>query len=120
MFNGTIWGRLFHLKVVYDCLGEEEILAAQEKAYELFRSAESARNESEYEVKQYCLDKNRNEIAESEIDNIFKYVIPKYIYVVRDGRVAIMCNYKFDPEHGIAVIFMDGRLEMIGMQDLVL
>lgn len=57
------------------------------------------------------------------INNIFKYVAPKYLYVARNNEkhvVAIMCNYKFDPENGIAVIFENEKFSKIGMQDIIL
>ena len=46
--------------------------------------------------------------------------MPESIFVKRDGRVAIMCRYKFDSEHGIAVVFKDNKFEQIGMQDIIL
>ena len=75
------------------------------------------------QVKQYCLKSNKADIGSDNIENIFKYVAPKYLYVARnkDSRiVAIMCNYKFDPENGIAVVFENEKLNKIGMQDIIL
>ena len=57
------------------------------------------------------------------VDNIFKYVMPKNIYVPRNLKkrvVAIMCNYKFDTEHGIAVVFENEQFKEIGAQDIAL
>ena len=45
------------------------------------------------------------------------------IYVVRarnDRSVAIMCDYRFDLEHGIAILFKNEKLEKVGTQDMVL
>ena len=50
------------------------------------------------------LENNRNDVGEDNIENIFKYVIPKYLYVKRNEDkhvVATMCNYKFDKENGM-------------------
>lgn len=57
-----------------------------------------------------------------EIDNIFKYIMPKSIFVPRTEQkeVAIICNYKYDMEHGIAIVFENERLKEIGMQDIIL
>lgn len=74
-------------------------------------------------VKQYCLRNNKADIGSDSINNIFKYVAPKYLYVARNNEkhvVAIMCNYKFDPENGIAVIFENEKFSKIGMQDIIL
>lgn len=49
--------------------------------------------------------------------------MPKSIYAPHDKnavKVAIMCNYKFDAEHGIAVIFENGKYKEIGAQDIIL
>ena len=57
------------------------------------------------------------------IENIFKYVVPKKVFVPhskKTSKVAIMCNYKFDMEHGIAVIFENGKFHGVDTQDAVL
>ena len=74
------------------------------------------------EVKKYCLSLNSEEI-EQPIENIFKYVAPKYLFVPRDNEkkiIAIMCNYRFDMDNGIAVVFEDGELSEIGSQNIIL
>ena len=66
------------------------------------------------------------EVLESQkeaFENIFKYVMPKSIFVPHTKKhriAAIMCNYKFDMEHGIAVVFENGKLKKVGTQDIVL
>ncbi len=118
-----IWGRNFELEVRYDCYTGEEILESQKKALSAFLGSEDAVDASLEEVKKYCLEQNGNDIGESVIENIFKYVMPKYIYVLRNTEkpaVAVMCNYKFDPEHGIAIVFEDGKIHQIGKQDMIL
>lgn len=47
-------------------------------------------------------------------------VMPESIYVKRDGRVALICRYKFDAEHGMAVVFNGGKLEEVGSQDIIM
>lgn len=120
MFNGAIWKRSFELPVIYDCFDDEEVLPEQKEAYQVFCNSKSAIDRSVCEVEKYCLSHNKDEIEEETIGNIFKYVIPESIFVKRDGRVAIMCRYKFDLEHGIAIVFKEGQFEQIGAQDIVL
>ena len=72
------------------------------------------------EVKKYCLAKDGDVIEGKKIDNIFKYVVPEKIFVKRDGRVALMCRYKFDMEQGIAVVFEEGKKVEVGSQDIIL
>ena len=48
--------------------------------------------------------------------------MPKSIYVPRAEKkiVAIICNYKFDIENGIAIVFENGTLKKIGPQEIIL
>jgi len=117
-----IWGRKFALSVQYDCYEGEDILPIQEEAFDCFKKESDIILASDQEMKKYCLEKNKAEIGEN-IDNIFKYVMPASIFVKRTREkhiVALMCNYKFDMEHGLAIVFEDEKLSQIGSQDIVL
>lgn len=120
MLNVNIWGRKIDLEVVYDCYAGEEVLPVQKDSLELFISKNMAGNDSKNAVENYCLENNQAEIGADKIENIFKYVMPESLFVKRDGRIVIMCNYKFDPEHGIAVVFEDGIVTAVGHQDIIL
>ena len=120
MLRMNIWQRDYELKLVYDVYPGESVSSVQEEALTRFVNNKKVIEESQNEVEKYCLTENHDEIGLDSFDNIFKYVIPEYIFVKRDGRVAIMCKYKFDKEHGLAVVFKDGKLEKIGKQDIVL
>ena len=118
----VIWGRRFELSIQYDCYGDEDILPAQEEAYALFRSEADRILFSDQDIKRYCLEKNKEEIGKN-IDNIFKYVMPVSIFVKREKEkhvVALLCDYKFDMEHGIAIVFENEKLNQIGIQDIIL
>lgn len=119
----SIWGREFEMEVMYDCYVGEEVLDSQKEALAHFLKAKDGIEASLEEVKKYCLEQNGAEIGDGTITNIFKFVAPKYLYVARTvGKhiVAVMCNYKFDQENGIAVVFEDGKMNRIGRQDIVL
>lgn len=121
--NMQIWGRDFELDVKYDCYSGEEILDSQKSALEAFLELKDRIQASLKPVKDYCLEHYRKEIGADVIDNIFKYVVPKYLYVIREEDkhvVAIMCNDRFEPEHGLAVVFEDEEFRKIGGQDMVL
>lgn len=120
MLNIKIWNRDFDLKVLYDCYAGEEVLDEQKDALKEFSSNKKMIEASKSNVEKYCLSQNKDEIGADEIDNIFKFVMPESIFVKRDCRIAIMCRYKFDAEHGIAVIFKDGKLIDIGSQDTII
>lgn len=118
-----IWGREFEIEIKYDCYAGEEVLENQKDALKAFLKSKENIEESLEMVKNYCLAQNKKDIGEKEISNIFKYVIPKYLYVVRnidEHIIAIMCNYKFDQENGIAVVFENEKCQKIGKQDVIL
>ena len=120
MYKTLIWGRDFELKVVYDCYAGEEILPLQKNTFEEFSNNAELLSSSLSDVKKYCIEENQDDIGSDQIENIFKYVMPESIYVKRDGRVALICRYKFDAEHGIAVVFNGGKLEEVGSQDIIM
>lgn len=114
-----IWGRDFNLEVIFDVYNDEEILDSQKKALEAFWEADPAISSSCEALKKYCIEKDGDLIRDS-IDNIFKYVIPVSLLVQRDEEkrsVALLCNYRFDEEHGLALFFENEELEHIGLQD---
>lgn len=118
-----IWGREFEMEIKYDCYTGEEVLENQKEAINAFVKSEEGIAESLEKVKNYCLAQNKEDIGESEISNIFKYVMPKYLYVIRNMDkhiVSVMCNYKFDQENGIAVVFENEKFYKIGKQDIIL
>ena len=116
-----IWGREFHLDLIYKTYSGEEPLSCQIEAVEEFTP--SVIDEVKEEVEKYIIKYNSKEIGRESVDNIFKYVMPKSIYVPQvTGHkiVAIMCYYKLDMEHGLAIVFEDNKLKDIGEEDIVL
>ena len=120
MLSIKIWNRDFDLKVLYDCYAGEEILDEQKDALKKFSSDKKAIESSKADVEKYCLDQNKDDIGDGGVDNIFKYVMPESIFVKRDCRVALLCRYKFDEEHGLALIYKNGKLIDVGSQDIIL
>lgn len=120
--KARIWGRDFELRIVYQNFPGEDVTLAQEKST-------ASIDETDYcsaldMVKQYIKKWNADELREdTDISNIFRYVIPKSFLIPRKddkATFAVMCNYKFDMEHGIAVLFENGKCKEVGPQDLVL
>ena len=119
----NVWGRLFSLDVIYDCYPGEEVLDCQKDAADRIINASESINAAKPKVEEYILHHNKAEVAEDSIDNIFRYIIPKSLFVTRDEKnrtVAIMCNYKFDIEHGLAIVFINEKLTKIGPEDIIL
>ena len=118
----TIWGRKLQLKVIYDCFEDEEIAPSQEKALSSFLGDCPEVELSLASLKNYCEKYSAGKIKADDIDNVYKYVVPRSIFVMRKpkGAVALLCDFKFDIEHGIAIVFKDGRLESITTQNAVM
>ena len=117
-----IWGRTFDLEVEYDCNDNEKIPQNQIDAVEKILNAPAVMQAKEA-VEKYCLMQNSEEIGAEHIDNIFKYVMPLYLFAVRSDEkrvVAIMCRYRFDLENGIAIVFENEKLKQVGSQDIIL
>ncbi len=119
--NLNIWGRDFELNIVFQNFPGEEVTTNQERVVETLGSIEYG--QSLDPVKEYIVKYNSEDLAEPEISNIFKYVIPKSVLIPRenDKRIAaLMCNYKFDMEHGMAVVFENEKFKAVGPQDIIL
>lgn len=118
----TIWGREFELPIIVKQFKGKDVTEIQEDAVDQLERNMIIFDSAESEVEKYILKNGLKENGISEVDNIFKYVMPKSISVPKAKKrvVALMCNYKFDMEHGIAVIFEDEKFKKVGPQDLVL
>lgn len=119
--NTIIWGRKFELDVIIKVFENSSITKEQNNAINEFSKINDF-NDSLDSVKQYVLNNGGIENGIKNIDNIFKYVMPKCIYVPKTNKrtVAIMCDYKFDPEHGIAVVYEDEKYNSVGEEGIVL
>ena len=116
-----IWERIFDLKVDYDYFDDEELIESQISAAELFDNADIGATLEN--VKKYCTQVSDGKVKNEEITNIFKFVMPTSIFVPRTKNkrtVAIMCNFKFDIEHGIAIVFENEEFKKIVTQDELL
>lgn len=113
-----IWGRVFTLPVLYDAFDDEIVTEEQKKALAQFLTVPDVGGKDM--VIRYCLQQNPEEIKQP-VTNIFCFVMPTAIYVCRKGgNVALLCEYKYDPENGIAVVYHNGKMQKVGTQDLVL
>lgn len=118
----NLWGREFELFISYSCYPGEEVTDIQKNAVEVFCNNTNSVDKMLDELKKYVEKTSEAAVKSNEIDNIFKYVMPKSIFVPRSNNkvVAIICNYKFDMENGIAVVFDSGKFKEIGTQDIII
>ncbi len=123
ILKANIWGRSFSLPIVYDCYEGETITRAQIDAVESFASHLDWIDRAKKQVETYCQERVSADDKNLKKDNIFSYIMPESFFVKREKdhpRVALMCQYRYDPEHGLAIVFSkDGHVD-IGSQDIVL
>lgn len=116
----TIWGRVFEIKVVFDCYAGEKPTATQQQALKNFIARLDLLDNAKEKVEKYCQEKDSTVM----VDNIFKFVIPQALFVQRtkdDSHVVgVMCAFKLDLEHGLAIVFKNEQFDQIGTQDVVL
>ena len=120
--NTEIWGREFELPVIIKQFKGKEITDTQKEAVDCLEQNLNIFDSAIDEVEKYIIDNGLKEKGINEIDNIFKYVIPKSISVPKSKKrvLALMCNFKFDMEHGLSIIFENEKLKEVGSQDLIL
>ena len=119
----TIWGREYSLPVIYDCYEGEDVTPEQISALESFVSHSNWIDRSKKNVENFCKQDVQADDTNQKKDNIFSYIKPESLYVKRDSknpRVALMCKYRYDPEHGLAVVFAADGTVTVGIQDIIL
>ena len=118
-----IWGREFSLPVDYDCYEGEEITEAQIRTLKQFRTHTEWIEQSKSAVENYCKEQVMSDDENNKKDNIFSYIKPECLFVKRDKenpRIALMCKYRYDLEHGLAVVFSSDGEVAVGLQDIIL
>lgn len=121
--NIQIGDRKFELEINYDCFEGEEVLPMQEEAVKKICAGNSISIMVLDELKQYCINKNADKFNRESIPDIFRFVTPISLYVKRNKEkrmVAVMCDYAFDMEHGLALMFENEEFKGIRTQAAIL
>lgn len=121
--NITIWGREFVLPIEYNCYDGEVVLEEQVEALEAFLVHKEWIEKAKGCVEDYCREDVADDESNNKKNNIFSYIKPECIFVKRDKdnpRIALMCKYRYDLEHGLAVVFSSNGEVVVGIQDIIL
>lgn len=116
----NVWGKTLSLKILYDTYADESNLPMQEEALDLFIKEESVIEKSLGAIKKYILSNNEDI---KSVENIYKYVKPNTLYVIRDSKIRkiiVLCNYSLDLEHGLAIAYRNEKLVDVGITDDVI
>lgn len=117
-----LWDRAFSLQVSYEMFEDETITAAQKSAVKMLAMHPEWIVSAKARVECFCKEQVLADNENNRKDNIFSYIKPEYLFVKREDhpRVALMCKYRYDMEHGLAVVFAaDGGIT-VGIQDIIL
>lgn len=117
----NIWGRDFSLPVQYDCYAGEEVTQNQIASLNEFISNLNLLVDAKKKVEIYCKEQVEADDKNEKKNNIFSYIKPDYLFVKRSDKseIALICNYRYDPEHGIAIVFKENKKILVGGQDIV-
>lgn len=119
----TIWGKEFSLPIEYEFYEEDPVTEQQIEAVTLFTEHPEWLDNAKQSVEQYCKEQVLSDNMNDKKDNIFSYIKPVYFFVEQNEQepsIALMLNYRYDPEHGLAVVFkIDGEI-IVGSQDIIL
>ena len=118
-----IWDRKFDLNVVFDCYSDESVTGEQLAALDKFISNPKWIAVAKKAVVKFCEKKVKGDADNQKKENIFSYIKPEVIFIKRDKtkpRVALLCKYRYDPEHGLAVVFDTNGNVIVGSQDIIL
>ena len=116
-----MWDEIIQLDLEYDCYKGEEITDEQIKALGRFVSHPEWIDAAKECIEEYCkkcaLEKG------DVVMNVKDCIIPEAVFVKRESkcpRVAIMCKFRYDPEHGLAMVFNHEGTVSVGIQDIII
>ena len=116
----SIWGREFVLDISYDeydgFISHEQFEAAA------FIADGTVPDSGLDKIKSYIIKNNNTDDNIDPIANIFEYIMPSYVYIPASENLTyiIMCDFKFDLEHGVAIVYNKRGFVSINAQDEVL
>ncbi len=119
----SIWGRDFSLPVKYDCYEGETITEEQNASLRNFVDHPVWLEKAKKKVESYCKDRVLQDDENDKKDNVFSYIKPEYLFVKREDinpRILLMCKYRYDLEHGLAIVFSKNGKIIVGSQDIIL
>lgn len=114
------WGRAFKIDVLYEWIDKnDEILESQREAVQKFEIDSEELLKDPEPVKKY-IEKTDGSQIDGEVGNIFYYCIPRALFVrheEKNPQVVLMCDYRFDEENGINLVFDQKKLVRICRED---
>ncbi len=116
-----VWGREFELPINYNCYDGEYVTDEQTKLVNKFIEHPEWIFSSKDIVEKYCKQQVIDDEDNQKKDNIFSYIKPISIFVkhVKKPKIALICKYRYDEEHGLAIVFDDDGNISVGPEDII-
>lgn len=118
----TIWGRNFELPINYNCYEGEGVSEEQIQLLDKFIKHSEWINSSKEVVEDYCRQQVYDDVENQKKDNIFSYIKPMSVFIKHSmrPRIALICKYRYDEEHGLAIVFDNSGNISVGSEDIIL
>lgn len=118
----SIWGRDFELPVNYNCYEGETVTEEQIQLLNKFIEHSEWIRKSKDIVENYCKQQVFDDEENQKKDNVFSYIKPMSVFVkhVKKPRIALICKYRYDEEHGLAIVFDKEGNVTVGSEDFIL
>ena len=118
----ALWGKDVELGIDFDVMPDEAPYDEQRAILQSLVENWSVVEDSKGSVESYCSSTDPEHSTYFETHDINDYVIPKTIWVKHrpsSKTIALLCEYRFDLEDGLAVVFEDCTFEEVCAQDEV-
>lgn len=116
----AIWGKKFDIPVKFETKENENVSTTQVKALDNFVSNVPEELKNDKKISDYVIKHNASEIGGTTVSDIHKYVTPKFICIKKSNivrGVAVVCDYKLDKDHQLALIFDNEKFKKIASVD---
>jgi hypothetical protein len=119
----NVWGTAYNLPVEYCDSIDADCAVAVEQSLLCFSANSAAIIEEARTAVTSYVQKTAYAIGISDSESLEACVEPQMLLVRADEdksvNIAVLCGFKYDPEHDLAMVFSDQKLVEVGNQDLV-
>lgn len=118
----SLWGAGVELDVYFEQLDYDEPTEVQLDAFARVDEVWAQVDAAVPHIIDYVRDEAANLGNSVEENGVFELVHPTTLFIAESEQrvVAILCEFDYDPEHGLAVVFENERFKEVGAQDIVL
>jgi len=110
-----LWDETYDLRIVADAYLGELITEAQRESYLIFLDNVERFSKRSLELVAEYISKVYERV---DANHVHTLMVPTAILFQQDGAFGILCDFKYDEEHGLAIMLYPKSQEQAGMQDI--